>query len=313
MRIGHSSIDENGKIKGGTAGDQTGKEVCIREWYSKPWSLLLRAKDSTVAEKMAQACEAGCANACIGYDQNQRNTLRTQAQAVGFDLAKIATPCECDCSSFMSVCAEAAGIAIPYNGTNAPTTSTMKTAFTSTGAFDVLTDAKYLTGTAYLKRGDILVKPGSHTVMALDNGTSAGDSGDTSAASADSYPAQFQAWLNSGYSGGLDVDGLWGPKTKKAAIKALQTELNAQFSKGLAVDGIWGPKTKAACVNVKQGARGNLTRIIQGVLYCLGYDPLGFDGIFGSGCASAVKSFQSAHGLSADAIVGKNTWAALLS
>ena len=313
MRIGHSSIDENGKIKGGTAGDQTGKEVCTREWYSKPWSLLLRAKDSTVAEKMAQACEAGCANACIGYDQNQRNTLRTQAQAVGFDLSKIATPCECDCSSFMSVCAEAAGVSVPYNGTNAPTTLTMKTAFTSTGAFEALTDAKYLTGTAYLKRGDILVKPGSHTVMALDNGTSAGDSGDTSAASADSYPAQFQAWLNSGYSGGLDVDGLWGPKTKKAAIKALQSELNAQFSKGLTVDGICGPKTKAACVNVKQGARGNLTRIIQGVLYCRGYDPNGFDGIFGSGCATAAKKFQQDHGLTADAIVGKNTWAALLS
>ena len=69
------------------------------------------------------------------------------------------------------------------------------------------------------------------------------------------------------------MDGLWGPKTKSGAIRALQTELNAQFGKGLSVDGIWGSKTKAACVNVRQGARGNLTRIIQGTLYCLGYNP----------------------------------------
>ena len=129
---------------------------------------------------------------------------------------------------------------------------------------------------------------------------------------AQSYPAQFQAWLNSGYSAGLTADGLWGSKTRAGAIKALQSELNGQFGKGLAVDGIWGSKTKSACVNVKEGARGNLTRIIQGRLYCMGYDPQGFDGIFGSGCAAAVRAFQTARGLSADGIVGRNTWAALL-
>lgn len=129
---------------------------------------------------------------------------------------------------------------------------------------------------------------------------------------AQSYPAQFQAWLNSGYSAGLTVDGLWGPKTRAGAIKALQSELNAQFGKSLTVDGLWGPKTKAACVNVRQGARGNLTQLIQGVLYCRGYDPKGFDGIFGAGCAAAVQSFQRAQGLSADGVVGKNTWEKLL-
>ncbi len=139
--------------------------------------------------------------------------------------------------------------------------------------------------------------------------TSQGGGADTAPQSS---PAQFQSWLNAGYSAGLTVDGLWGPKTRKAAIKALQSELNGQFGKGLAVDGIWGSKTKAACVNVKQGARGNLTRIIQGVLYCRGCDPKGFDGIFGSGCAAAVKSFQRANGLSADGIVGKDTWERLL-
>lgn len=139
--------------------------------------------------------------------------------------------------------------------------------------------------------------------------TSQGGGADTAPQSS---PAQFQSWLNAGYSAGLNVDGLWGPNTRKAAIKALQSELNGQFGKGLAVDGIWGSKTKAACVNVKQGARGNLTRIIQGVLYCRGCDPKGFDGIFGSGCAAAVKSFQRANGLSADGIVGKDTWERLL-
>ena len=150
------------------------------------------------------------------------------------------------------------------------------------------------------------------TGQAVAGDTTAQEStGGTTAAQ--NYPAQFQSWLNAGYSAGLNVDGLWGPKTRKAAIKALQSELNGQFGKGLAVDGIWGSKTKSACVNVKEGARGNLTRIIQGVLYCRGYDPRGFDGVFGTGCAAAVKSFQTNQGLSADSVVGKNTWAVLMS
>lgn len=103
--IGHASIDENGKISSGTAGDQTAKEVCTRTWYSKPWDFVLRCKDSVKAEKMAVACEQGCSNNRIGYDQGQRNTLYTQAKAVNFDLSKITTLCECDCSSFMTVCA----------------------------------------------------------------------------------------------------------------------------------------------------------------------------------------------------------------
>lgn len=31
--IGHASIDENGQIAGGEVGDQTGREICTREWY----------------------------------------------------------------------------------------------------------------------------------------------------------------------------------------------------------------------------------------------------------------------------------------
>ena len=65
---------------------------------------MLRPKDATIAEKMASACEAGCANNNIGYDQSQRNTLRTAAINAGWDLSKVGK-CECDCSSFMTVCA----------------------------------------------------------------------------------------------------------------------------------------------------------------------------------------------------------------
>ena len=170
MRIGHSSINEFGKTTGGKKGDQTTKEVTLASWTNRGWNVLLRPKNPLKAELMAQACEKGCANQNIGYDQSTRNTLRQEAKKVKFDLSKVGL-CNCDCSSFMSVCAESAGIAIPYNGNNAPTTSTMRTAFLSTGEFDLLLDSIYLTSPNFLKRGDILVKEGSHTVMVLENGT----------------------------------------------------------------------------------------------------------------------------------------------
>lgn len=117
-----------------------------------------------------------------------------------------------------------------------------------------------------------------------------------------------QQTLNQRYNVGLVEDGYYGPKTKKGLVKGLQTELNNQYGKGLNVDGIWGPKTKAACINVRQGAKGNITYLIQSMLHCKGYNTNGVDGIFGKGTTSAVRKFQSNMGISVDGVVGKNTF-----
>ncbi|WP_281252643.1 peptidoglycan-binding domain-containing protein [Metabacillus halosaccharovorans] len=125
------------------------------------------------------------------------------------------------------------------------------------------------------------------------------------------YIDNFQKWLNNNYRTELVVDGLFGAKTKKAAIKGLQTELNLQFRAKLVIDGIWGSKTKSEIRTVSRGAVGDITRIIQGMLYCLGYDPKGFDGIFGNGCYYAVRTFQGDKNLTVDGICGKNTFETL--
>lgn len=171
VKIGHASIAENGSATGGVAGDQTGKELCTRSWYTKGWNVVLRPKSAVLAELSARACEAACANENIGYDQGGRNTLNTKAKAVGYDLGKIASPCECDCSSLMHVCAIAGGAKLSYEG-NGYTTRTMVSAFVASGNYEKLTASKYLDQDTYLMRGDILVKEGSHTAMALTNGSS---------------------------------------------------------------------------------------------------------------------------------------------
>lgn len=173
--IGHASIDESGRAGGGQSGDQTGKEVYIGSWYAGNWNLVLRPVSTEVAEKMAAACETLCKGNLVGYDQYQRNTLWDELEKVGWDAAKLKTKCETDCSAFMSACARAAGVDIPRVAMggglyNAPVTYTMRSAFGSTGAFQVLTDTKYMTSDKYLKRGDVLVRESGHTAMALGNG-----------------------------------------------------------------------------------------------------------------------------------------------
>lgn len=172
-RIGHASIGSGGKARGDKAGDNNGREVCFSTWNKRNWSYVLRAKDKDIAEKIAKNCELGCLNDKIGYDMNQRNTLRTQAKLVGMQLDRINVDCECDCSSFVSVCCECSGIPIPYPNGNAPTTSTIKTQFCNTGYFDLLTEDKYISSDKFLCRGDILVAAGQHVVIILENGVMA--------------------------------------------------------------------------------------------------------------------------------------------
>lgn len=42
-KISNSGSDEHGNYKGGQAGDQTGREWYIRDWYNRPWNCVLRS------------------------------------------------------------------------------------------------------------------------------------------------------------------------------------------------------------------------------------------------------------------------------
>ena len=164
--IGHASIDERGKAKGGAAGDQTGKEVYKRTWYNKPWHTVIRPKSADIAEKIAKAMEQACANDNIGYDQYQRTTLYELAKAKKWDIPKVTEKCETDCSALVSVCCNAAGVTVSkdmYTGNE-------KSVLTATGKFTVYTASKYVNSSDYLMRGDILLGDG-HTAIVLSNGS----------------------------------------------------------------------------------------------------------------------------------------------
>lgn len=172
--LGSSSKDERGQYNSGQAGDQTGKEVYTLNWYDGGWKTVIRPASTKLAEAIASACEKGCNNNNIGYDQYQRNTLLAEAKKVNFDLSKITIPCECDCSSFVSTCCVCAGLSEStfFPGGNGCTTYNLLQQCNKTQSFVTLTSNNYTKSKDYLKRGDILLADG-HTVIVLSNGSKA--------------------------------------------------------------------------------------------------------------------------------------------
>ncbi len=121
-----------------------------------------------------------------------------------------------------------------------------------------------------------------------------------------------------GYNIG-NVDGIFGPGTT-AAVKLFQSD------NGLTPDGIVGQRTWEALAKaqkpqpeptpeslgvIKEGSTGNAVTILQEKLKLLGYFPGSVTGSFGPETTNAVKAFQRANGLTADGIVGLNTWTLL--
>ena len=262
IKIGHASADENRRASGGAAGDQTGGEVCIREWYSSPWDVILRPTSDELGDKLAKAMEAACANKHIGYDQLSRNTLYHYATAQNFDLAAIEENCECDCSSLIHVCAIAAGVPLGY-ALNGHTTWTLANALTATGLFTKLSDPKYLGSDAWLRRGDILLNTDRHVAMALENGALShlpgvgrDDLGAPETVMLNTLLPLLKEGMESGavesmqllleahdyYIGPDGADGDFGPNTERGLV-------DFQEDHGLKPDGECGPLTWAKLIN----------------------------------------------------------------
>lgn len=165
VTLWHAVGDERGKSSGGKAGNQSGQELRLQEWYkrAKGWTHILRAKKKSIAKKIAQTIKACVANKHIGYDQGQCTTLYREDLNAQRDIAKIKTDCETDCSALVAVCLNVAGITISKD----IYTGNMVEKIMETGFFNDLISAKYTQSPDELPVGDIFVGS-SHTAVVVD-------------------------------------------------------------------------------------------------------------------------------------------------
>lgn len=172
MKIVHASISENGNAGWdgkASPGDQTGKEVFVREWYNNMWNAVLRYSDPEIGRQAADIAVKLAESDIVGYDQSGRNNLYQTLKGYDFNVdryIKSGVKTECDCSSFVYACY---ACVLPHirSNYNAPVTSNMKERYLFYG-FSVFYDSRMLLGEEPLLTGDILLKTGSHTAMICD-------------------------------------------------------------------------------------------------------------------------------------------------
>ena len=272
VQLACASIDERGRISGGKAGNQTGRELRIRNYYvhSKGWRIL-RCIHPEMRPMIAKAMQAAVNNHRIGYDQNQRNTLYRQVQNSGFDPAKANVACETDCYALVRVagmyalrsCGNGASIPDFYPANEA-------SILLKSGLFTEMEGSRYTRRSDYLCAGDILVtRTKGHTEVVLNNGSRA----DTTAGTEHKY-ALGERLLKNG-SEGADVKelqslliqlgydcGRWGADGDYGDATEMAVE---QFQRhwGLDADGEYGPKTHAMLMQVIAGEGIQNAQVVQ--------------------------------------------------
>ena len=232
VKISNCGHDENGRYAGGKAGDQTGTEYQIMNWYSRPWLCVLRFEDKTIADMIADMATKAAQNNHIGYDQgtvgnsNDRYTFWQQLKANGYDPAKIKKDCESDCSASTAAIIKGAGYRLGNAKLKAVsiylTTYDMRQALKDVGA-KVLTDSKYLKSGDYIKAGDVLLNDNHHVAIAVTTGAKA------NTLSASTILSKTPKWVGKVTANTLNVRTWAG--TENAQLKSYPT-----LAKGNLVD-----------------------------------------------------------------------------
>lgn len=274
VKIGHARIDENGKITGGSAGDQTGKEVMITDHYihAKGW-VLLRCNDVDMRERIAQAMEAACKNSQIGYDQNQRYTLFNNVKDKGFNPSKTTKKVETDCSGLVRVC-----VAYAYGKdvTGDMTTSNLPSILVKTGLFTKYTSSKYCQSSAYLRRGDILcTRTKGHVVIVLNDGVMV--------------------------EGLLTVDGSWGKDSTRKTQKVLGCYVDGIVSNQPIVNQKYLPAVDTLSWEFTEDFVGG-SGMVKAIQKLVGTE---VDGWCGKGTVKAMQSFLKSKGFYTGLLSGK--------
>jgi nucleoid-associated protein YgaU len=261
----------------------------------------------------------------------------------GYDQAKRWGNPDYDCSSLVITAVQNAGIPVKTNG--ATYTGNMKAVFLKCGFSDVIKNVNLSTGSGLI-RGDVLLNTGKHTAVYLGNGqlvhASINEKGTvTGGVPGDQTGKEIcvRTYYNKPWNCILRypeaADTPSTTKTYKVAAGDSLIKIAGKFNLKWEDLASWnnikapyliyvGQTLKVSATStatpitipatVQYGSHNETVKTLQRLLVSKGYSvgKAGIDGEFGAATLAAVKKFQKANKLTADGIVGKNTWTALL-
>lgn len=151
----------------------------------------------------------------------------------------------------------------------------------------------------------IVEKVNSGSVTTIEGNTSSGSGGSQTNGEGVYRRTRYKSNFAGAYRPAYEVKPEVLPYNAEAFAADLEKLLEAE---GDALN------AKLPTVSEKQNKNHAVVKFLQVRLFALGYlfPKYGADGDFGDECGDAVAKFQKARGISADRVVGKNTWAELM-
>jgi len=337
--IANCGCDERGLYSGGAAGDQSGREWWLCDWYDYPWDCVFHHPNKEVRRTLARLATESAKNDHMGYDQSQRLTFWYELQAVGYEPSKIKSNCEADCSSGVAALVKATGYLLNDDKLKAinisSTTRNLRPQLIAAG-FEMRNGQKYIKSDDYASAGDIWLNEGCHTTTNVTDGKYAEKT------DPEEYYTLKVRTLQNGCKGNdvyflkcllvartfLKVEGQFGGTFGDGTVAAV-----ARFQKkaGLEQDSVVGINTWNALLNleylkksgqyfhfalktIQEGSdRSDSINVAKSLLKVKGYYNGAIDGKFKSRMKKCVENFQRDNKLEVDGIVGKKTWAKLLA
>lgn len=179
--IFNTQKNELGTYRGGTEGDQTGKEARLMKYpdyyvdSSYPWSFVLRCTDEKVREQAVANAIAAAENDHIGYDSGDlRMTLWDQVVANDYDFSKISVDCSANCVTSALIFYKAAGYQLGIEELQNIDLSIhvwdVNETLLATGLFEQKDDAGYLHTSDHGVAGDLYVAETRHVMMQVSDG-----------------------------------------------------------------------------------------------------------------------------------------------
>lgn len=278
--IGSARHDENGRYRGGKAGDQTGQEVATQKMYnytSKGGWICWRFKNPYYAVAMKNAMLSFCADNRIGYSMSERYGLIRELLK---NNKKVTRRVNTDCSILIRSCIYvASGVDIGDF-----TTASEGEALRKSGLF---VEIGKVTTHSELYEGDILVTAKKGHTAAVTTGLERMND----AVSENRSRGAMTRIYGKKYAMDFCDKVSMSDSSDVTLTKVLQHALNLDYDAGLAEDGIFGELTEKALGShyVRYGEKQYLVSAAEIICYMRASDPHGFEvpGIYGKGLKEA--------------------------